>query len=74
MAGPRLLNEVRSVMRRLHYAIHTARSYCDWIARYVRFHRMPSREELLSAGAPDVEVFLTHLFKKRSQEKIGVTI
>jgi hypothetical protein len=37
MAGPRLLNEVRRVMRRLHYAIHTERSYCDWIARYVRF-------------------------------------
>jgi integron integrase len=61
MAGPRLLDEVRSVMRRLHYSIHTERSYCDWIARYVRFHRMQSREALLSAGAPEVEVFLTHL-------------
>ena len=48
-------------MRRLHYSIHTERSYRDWIARYVRLHRMHSREELLRAGAPEVELFLTHL-------------
>ena len=61
MAEPRLMDEVRSTMRRLHYSIHTERSYCDWIARYVRFHRMQSRDALLKAGAPEVEVFLTHL-------------
>lgn len=61
MAEPRLMDEVRSLMRRLHYSIHTERCYCDWIARYARFHRMQSREELSRAGAPEVEVFLTHL-------------
>ncbi|MGB5830900.1 MAG: integron integrase [Thiohalocapsa sp.] len=61
MAEPRLMDEVREVMRRLHYSIHTERSYCDWIARFVRFHSMRSREELLSAGAPEVERFLSHL-------------
>jgi integron integrase len=55
------MDEVRGVIRRLHYSIHTERSYCDWIARYVRFHRMRSRDELLKAGAPEVEAFLTHL-------------
>lgn len=55
------MDEVRSLMHRLHYSIHTERSYCDWIARYIRFHRMQSREELLRAGAAEVEQFLTHL-------------
>jgi len=61
MAGPRLMDEVRSLMRRFHYSIHTERCYCDWITRFVRFHRMQSRDELLRAGSPEVEVFLTHL-------------
>lgn len=51
MAGPRLLDEVRGVMRRLHYSIHTERSYCDGNTQYVRFHRMRSWEQLLAAGA-----------------------
>ena len=61
MASQRLLDEVRGVMRRLHYSIHTERSYSDWIAKFVRFHRMQSRDELLSAGSPEIEQFLTHL-------------
>lgn len=61
MAGQRLLDEVREVMRRLHYAISTERAYCDWIKRYVRFHRFQSREELSAAGSREVELFLTSL-------------
>ncbi|MCF6255418.1 MAG: hypothetical protein L3J98_05700 [Gammaproteobacteria bacterium] len=26
-------------MRRLHYSIHTERAYCDWVARFIRFHQ-----------------------------------
>ena len=29
--GPRLLEQVRDVMRLGHYSIHTERSYVDWI-------------------------------------------
>ena len=65
MAGPRLMEEVRGVMRRLHYSIHTERSYCDWIGRFVRFHKMRSREQLLAAGASEVECFLSHLAEDR---------
>jgi len=43
----RLLDDVIAVMRRLHYSIHTERSYCDWIKRYVMFHGFKSREALL---------------------------
>jgi len=44
----RLMSEVREVMRRRHYLIHTERSYCDWIRRFVRFHQMNSRDQLTS--------------------------
>ncbi len=37
---------MRDVMRYLHYSIHTERAYCDWIARFVRFHQMDSRDAL----------------------------
>ena len=66
MAEPRLMDEVRGVMRRLHYSIHTERSYSDWIAQFIRFHRMRSREQLLAAGSPEVEQFLSHLAETRN--------
>ncbi len=37
---------MRDVMRYLHYSIHTERAYGDWIARFVRFHQMDSRDAL----------------------------
>jgi hypothetical protein len=43
---PRLLDQVRDVMRLHHYSIHTERSYTDWIKRYIHFHHMRSREDL----------------------------
>lgn len=32
----RLLDEMRDVLRRRHYSIHTERTYCDWVIRYVK--------------------------------------
>jgi len=34
---PKLLDQVRQVLRLHHYSIHTERSYVDWIVRFVRF-------------------------------------
>ena len=57
---PKLLDQVRSVLRLHHYSIHTERSYLDWIKRYVHFHQMRSREDLAD-GEKKIEVFLTDL-------------
>ena len=57
---PKLLDEVRTVLRLHHYSIHTERSYVDWIVRFVRFHGMRSRVDLLPAE-PKIEAFLTDL-------------
>jgi len=56
----KLLEQVREVMRLRHYSIRTEQSYCDWIRRYVRFHRMRSRAELIP-GAAKVEQLLSDL-------------
>jgi integrase len=56
---PKLLDQVRQVLRLHHYSIHTERSYVDWIVRFVRFHSMRSREDLLPAEAT-VQELLEH--------------
>ena len=60
MSTPKLLDEVRETLRRRHYSIHTERSYCDWIKRFVVFHNMQARADL-SNGEEKITKFLTHL-------------
>ena len=57
---PKLLDDVRKVLRLQHYSIHTERSYVEWIVRFVRFHGMRSRAHLFPAE-PKIESFLTDL-------------
>jgi integron integrase len=54
----RLMDRVRDVMRVKHYSLRTERSYCDWIERFIRFHRMRYPSEMAAA---EVGEFLTHL-------------
>jgi hypothetical protein len=42
----RNFSKVRQYLRLHHYSIHTERSYVDWIVRFIRFHRMRSRDDL----------------------------
>ena len=58
--APRLLIQVRNVLRLHHYSIHAERSYVDWIKRYVDFHHMGCREDLAD-GERKIEAFLTDL-------------
>lgn len=55
---PRLLDQVRHVLRRKHYSLRTEEAYVGWIRRYVLFHRKQHPRDL---GAVDVEAFLTDL-------------
>src|ERR1039458_9176666 len=57
---PKLLDQVRNVLRLHHYSIHTERSYIDWIKRYVHFHQMRCWEDLAD-GEKKIEAFLTDL-------------
>ena len=56
----KLLDQMSEVMRLKHYSIRTERTCCDWIRRYVQFHQMRRREEMLPAE-PKLELFLSSL-------------
>lgn len=56
--APKLLDQVRTVCRRLHYSLHTERAYVRWIKRFVVFHGTVHPRQL---DAQDVVAFLSHL-------------
>jgi len=58
MTKPRLLDQVRMVIRRKHYSIRTEQAYVDWIRRYILFHNKRHPEKM---GVPEIEAFLIHL-------------
>ena len=58
--GKKILDEMSDIMRRRHYSIHTEKTYCDWVKRYIFFHKMKSRDDLVN-GERKVEEFLTDL-------------
>jgi len=60
MSSRKITEEIHEVMRLHHYSIHTERSYCDWIKRFIKFHEMKSRDDLKD-GELKIEEFLTHL-------------
>ncbi|NNG01371.1 MAG: integron integrase [Desulfobacteraceae bacterium] len=55
---PRLLDQVRHLIRAKHYSIRTEQTYVDWIRRYILFHRKQHPDQL---GEQDISRFLTHL-------------
>ena len=53
-----MLDQVRDVIRLKHYSLRTERSYCDWIARFIRYHNKRHPREI---AEPELTAFLTHL-------------
>lgn len=59
---PKLLDQVRIVLRRQHYAIRTEETYVQWIIRFIHFHNMRHPQDM---DTPDIEAFLNHLAVKQ---------
>ena len=64
----KLFDQVREVLRFHHYSIRTERTYCQWIRRYLLFHRLADRSapqrgwrHPAEMGAAEVTAFLSHL-------------
>jgi integrase len=55
---PKLLDQVRDVIRRKHYSIRTEQAYIDWIKRFIIYHGKRHPGEM---GEEEVAEFLTHL-------------
>ena len=60
---PKLLEEVRQVIRTKHYSRRTEESYCDWIRRFILHH---GKRHPLEMGGKEIEAFLTHLATDRN--------
>ncbi len=56
--APRLLDQVRTVLRRKHYAYRTEQVYVNWIRKFILFHK---KRHPKSMGRKEVEEYLTHL-------------
>jgi integron integrase len=55
---PKLLDQVRDLIRLKHYSIRTEQAYLGWIRRFIRFHHKRHPKEM---GKTEIEAFLTHL-------------
>jgi integron integrase len=59
---PKLLDQVRALIRTMHYSIRTEQAYVDWIRRFILFHHKRHPAEM---GKDEMEAFLTHLAVER---------
>jgi site-specific recombinase XerD len=55
---PKLLDQVRDLIRLKHYSIRTEQAYLGWIRRFILFHHKRHPKEM---GKTEIESFLTHL-------------
>ena len=56
--NPKLLDQVRDVIRRKHYSLRTERSYTDWIRRFILYHQKRHPRDMAEV---EISQFLTHL-------------
>lgn len=62
-SAPRLLDQVRNVIRVRHYSIRTEESYCYWIRYFINFHKKRHPRDM---GGEEINQFLTYLAVQRT--------
>jgi integron integrase len=55
---PKLLDQVRHILRTKHYAIRTEEAYIYWVRRFILFHH---KQHPQTMSSPEIEAFLTAL-------------
>jgi hypothetical protein len=60
---PRLLDQVRQVIRIKHYSLRTEESYINWIKRFIFFHNKKHPKDM---GEKEITQFLSHLAVNRN--------
>ena len=61
--APRLLDQVRELIRIKHYSIRTEQAYVQWIRRFIVFH---GKRHPTAMGADEVTAFLSYLAVQRN--------
>ena len=59
--GPKLLDRLRESLRSRHYSPRTEETYCQWVRRFIFFHKVRHPAEM---AEPEINAFLTHLAVK----------
>lgn len=59
---PKLLDQLRALIRTKHYSIRTEESYVDWVRRFILFHNKRHPRQM---GAQEIEAFLSYLAVER---------
>src|SRR5438067_11155685 len=59
---PKLLDQVREVIRMKHYSIRTEQAYVEWIKRYIFFH---NKRHPADMAEPEIRVFISDLASKK---------
>jgi len=62
MQKPKLLDQLRSVLRVKHYSIRTEDAYISWVRQYILFH---NKKHPIEMGAEHIASFLTYLAEQR---------
>ena len=55
---PKLLDQMKTIMRIKHYSLKTEKSYVHWVRRYIYFHK---KQHPIQMGALNVQKFLSYL-------------
>jgi integrase len=61
--SPKLLDQVRELLRIKHYALKTEEAYVYWIRRFILFHNKRHPRDM---GASQIHTFLAHLAVKEN--------
>jgi len=64
---PKLLDQVRQVIRIKHYSLRTEESYINWIKRFIFFH---NKKHPIEMGEEEIGQFITYLAKN---EKVSAS-
>src|SRR5680860_861899 len=64
---PKLLDQMREALSSRHYSRRTEQTYCQWVKRYVFFHKVRHPSEM---AEPEINAFLTYLAVK---EKVSAS-
>jgi hypothetical protein len=55
---PKLMEQVRTVIRLRGMSYRTEQTYCDWIKRFILFHHKRHPKDM---GVEEIRAYLTHL-------------
>ena len=59
--NPKMLDQVRDVLRRQHFSLRTEQAYVGWLRRFILFHAKRHPREM---AEQEVTEFLTHLARE----------